>query len=235
MDNAVSDSNGGMIVEYAAGKGADIGKGFAKVDVGASRILSNTTSSFNGSVITIANDTTLSVLPAGYRLQVGGSNSNNAEGPFNSYTVVSSKVNAGNTEITIQESLTTENSTVGVNFSQPNLGSRSNDLGSSPVMFDPVNNGQPVGFLIRRKRSSSLGVADGAYQIWQQLNGGAFIKTFESIGFQSFNEADDNKFGEGYCLGAANSGFSAETTFYLRRHYIYYAKPDSINGQAVPD
>ena len=113
---------------------------------------------------------------------------------------------------------------------QPDRSQVPNTLPSPPldplVVLDTAYNGSPAEFVIRRKRGSGIGVADGGYQIWYRGNALTnWTLVYENLGLTTYSTSSDNKFTHGYFLGYANSGFTEQTTFYLMDWQLWLQKP----------
>lgn len=77
----------------------------------------------------------------------------------------------------------------------------------------PVTPGTPAVIRVHWKAASAPTVDDGVYEIW--INGVLYFQVFGRFWNQSTRTVDEPVVKAGYLMGAANSGYSAATTFKL--------------------
>jgi hypothetical protein len=111
----------------------------------------------------------------------------------------------------------------GGDFSSGTTGNSPSQIAVPPAIDAVADRGALRDFVIRRKRASALGAADGVMQIWKD---GVLVHQLLNA---SLFSAVANYYDTGYLLGYANSGFDEVTSFYITKYELYGAtRPEGV-------
>jgi hypothetical protein len=93
---------------------------------------------------------------------------------------------------------------------------------SGGVLIGPGDAGKYVDLIFHARFTSKPGAKDGVIQTWARKQGEAAYKPYHNITTAEIDKRTDVPAGEqpwhkGYLMGWANSGYDAETTFYISR------------------